>query len=426
MMPLWTILSDDLTGLQAIAGEFARLGYRVGTGMSRLPAAAELQRFEVYGIDTASRVLPGAEAEHRVAEAVGHLAAMGVDRIFKHNDSILQGHIGLELRAVAQVRGTRPIVYVPACPGRRRVTQHGIQLEVDERGSVVAGGLERDLRTCVAQGTGLATSVMTLTALHAGGASALMANADCDVLIADAMTDHDIDLIVAAAHVAGCRVLSGSVGLAAALARAALPKRRFAHPVLVVAGSLQEATQRQVARLLERPDCAGVSVTPAAAETAGGIGSLSRQVRDILSRGLHCVVWTPSHDVARAGGNGYPSLTAKVLASLRTTLRALLDEVILDPGIPLGGLVVAGGTTADLALCDVLGISRFTGLAWMCEGMTLAVAADGARAGLSVVTKSGGWGQASALCDAVDRIGNCRAPADSSSSSTSSPESNCP
>lgn len=408
MMPLWTIVSDDLTGLQAIAGEFARLGFRVGTGISQLPTHAELEQFEVYAFDTATRPLGPSEAEARVADAVQHLMSIGVRRIFKHNDSILQGHVGLELRAVASVTGARPIVYVPACPNRLRVTQAGIQLELDERGGIVAGGLRQDLRECISHGTGLTTRVMEEATLHAGGAAALIAAADCDVLIADATTDEDLDLIVLAAQQAGCRVLSGSVGLAAALARAAVPQRGFAQPVVVVAGSLQVATQCQVARLLARPDCADVRLEPNTGESSAVIVESVQRIRCVLSLGLNCVVWTPREALTDTDRSVYPVLSHSALAKLRRDLGAVLHGVIADAGVPIGGLVAVGGTTADLTLRDVLGVTRFTGLRWLCEGMTMAIAVDGARPGLAVVTKSGGWGPPGALCDAIDWLGSCR------------------
>ncbi len=408
MKPIWTIVSDDLTGLQAIAGEFARLGLRVGTGISRLPTAAEIEQFEVYGFDTATRPLSGEQAEERVAGTVRHLLAIGAGPILKHNDSILQGHIGLELRAVAAVRGARPIVYAPACPNRRRVTRGGIHMELDESGAFDTGGLRRDLRECVARGTGLSTGLMDVATLQAGRAAALIAEARCDVLIANAESEADLDLLVAAARQAGCRVLSGSVGLAAALARAAVPQRRFPQPVLVVAGSLQAATQRQVERLLARPDCAGVRL--ASDEAGAGSGALSRRMRDLLSQGLHCAIWTPGDALHPERAGAYPTLGQDALARLRHTMRALLEEVVSDPAVSLGGLVVAGGTTADLALRDVLRITQFASLGWLCEGMTLAVAADGVRPGLPVITKSGGWGLPDALSDAIDRIGGWRSP----------------
>lgn len=406
-LPIWTIVSDDLTGLQAIAGEFARLGLRVGTGISRLPTASEVLDVEVYGFDAATRPLNPGQAEERVSGVVQHLLALGVGSILKHNDSILQGHIGAELRAVACARGARPVVYAPACPNRGRITSSGVQLEVDDTGAAVPGGLNRDLADCVSRETGLTTSLLDLATLHSGGAAALMAATACDVLIADAATDEDLDLIVLAAQQAGCRVLSGSVGLAAALARAAVPRRRFSQPVVVIAGSLQSATQRQVAHLLARPDCAGIRIDPDNAHPAA-TGELCRRMRDALAHGLNCVIWTPSEPFVARNTGPYPTLQRDTLANVRGTLRALLQNVLVDTSLALGSMVVAGGATADLALRDVLGVTRFSDLGWLSEGMTLAIMGDGARAGMPVVTKSGGWGSVTALSDAVDRVAGWR------------------
>jgi D-threonate/D-erythronate kinase len=408
-MSLWTILSDDLTGLQAIAGEFARLGLRVGTAISQLPTRAELDRCDVYGFDTATRPLAAADAEMKVGLAVQHLLSVGARQFFKHNDSILQGHVGVELRAMVRARGDRPIVYVPACPNRGRVTQSGIQLEVDAGGNPVAGGLRQDLRGCISDRTGLSTLVIERAVLHAGNAASAIATARCDVLIADASTDEDLDLIISAADEAGCQVLAGSVGLAAALARAHLPQRRIAAPVVVVAGSLQAATRQQVAELLARPRCTSIELNPREGQSQAGVATLAQRMREALFDGMHCVV-----SATRAPLDGtlpavYPALAPHELSAMGRSLRALLAEVIADPEVPLGGLVLAGGTTADLTLRDVLRVTRFTGLGWLCEGMTIAIAADGARPGLPVVTKSGGWGAAGALGDAIDRLGVCRA-----------------
>lgn len=403
MTPLWTVVSDDLTGLQAIAGEFARLGFRVGTGISRLPTSAEYEEFEVYGFDTATRPLDGGDAEARVAEAASHFVHLGATGIFKHNDSILQGHIGRELRAVVAASRARPIVYAPACPNRRRVTADGIQVELDHQGELRSGGLRANLAECVARGTGLTTRSLDLSTLRAGHAAAMIRSADCDVVIADAMTDEDLDLLVHAAEQADRHVLSGSVGLAAALARAAASQRRFVQPVVVVAGSLQGATRRQTEQLLTRPDCASIRVSPHALN-GHSVAELIPRMRSALSRGLHCVIWASREAFAGADDGAYPVLSQECLGLLRRDLRALLLGVVAETNTPLGGLVVAGGSTADLALRDTLGVTRFTGLGWLCEGMTMALAGDGARPGLAVVTKSGGWGPPDALSNAIDRL----------------------
>jgi uncharacterized protein YgbK (DUF1537 family) len=239
--------------------------------------------------------------------------------------------------------------------------------------------------------------------LHNGEGAAVLAGAAADVLIADAVTDQDLGLIAALSLQAGCRLLSGSVGLAAALARAELPRGDARHPVLVLAGSLQSPTQSQVEHLLARGGCAGFPLPSHDREAASDVALLVQRLRSALADGLHCVVWTPRASVAEAAAGVYPVLPSAALASLRHKLGAVLRGVVADPGPALGGLVAAGGMTADLVLREVLGITQFGELGWLCEGMTLAVAVDGAQPGLAVVTKSGGWGPVTALSDAVDR-----------------------
>jgi uncharacterized protein YgbK (DUF1537 family) len=400
MTPLWSIVSDDLTGLQAIAGEFARVGFRVGTGISVLPARAAWQGFEIYGYDTATRPLGADEAERRVAEAVRHLRGLGAQRLFKHNDSILQGHIGPELRALLAAGGPGPVVYAPACPNRRRVTRGGVQVELDAHGDAALGALHVDLAELVARGTGLTTQLLDRATLYTEAAPGRIAAAECDVVVADAARDEDLDRLVHACDQAGCRLLAGSVGLAAALARAGAPRRSFAQPILVVAGSLQQATLCQTEALLARSDCASIELAPGRAP----LEQAMHQARTALTQGRHCVVWSARESLGAAPGEGYPTLAPRSLAQFRHDLGALLTEVVAEGHLPLGGLVVAGGSTADLALRDAFGITRFTGLGWLCEGMTLAIAGDGARPGLAVVTKSGGWGPPDALSDAIDRL----------------------
>jgi uncharacterized protein YgbK (DUF1537 family) len=281
------------------------------------------------------------------------------------------------------------------------VTCGAIQLEVDAGGAIVVGGLRKELREVVEQNTGLSTEVMDLAQLRNGEGAAVLAGAAADVLVADAVTDQDLDLIACVSLQAGCQVLSGSVGLAAALARAALPQRRTSRPVLVLAGSLQSATQSQVEHLLGRAGCAGFPVSPHD-EAAGSVAQIVQRLRTALAKGRHCVVWTPRASVTDAAAGVYPVLPPEALENLRRKLAAVLRGVIADPGPPLGGLVAAGGMTSDLVLREVLGVTQFSELGWLCEGMTVAVAVDGAHPGLAVVTKSGGWGPITALSDAVD------------------------
>lgn len=397
----WSVVSDDLTGLQAIAGEFARAGLAVATSSDAQPSAADLRDTDVFGLETDTRGSDPKEAEGRVAEAARRLFQYGSSRLFKHNDSALRGHVAAELRGVLEGSGFFPIVYAPACPSRRRVTVGGVHMELDARGEPLPETAPIDLARRLQNEAGLESVLVDRATLLAGGAERLIRAAHCDVVIADAMVDDDLDELVRAAGHAGCRLFAGSIGLAAAVARAMRTMRRDAHPILVVAGSMQEATRRQVERLLARIDCACVELPASEVET-GASGS-AMHVREVLASGHHCVLRCPPPRMAHASA-AYPVLPPAQLLAMRRTLGAVLRDVFAEGAALVDGIVATGGATAHLVLHDVLGITRLRNAAWLEEGMTMALAGDGLHPGMPVITKSGGWGRGDALGDAVDAL----------------------
>lgn len=404
------MVSDDLTGLQAIAGEFARAGLRVATSSDARPSAADLRGVDVFGLETDTRGADPNEAEGRVAEAARRLFQYGSSRLFKHNDSSLRGHVAAELRGALEGSGLFPIVYAPACPSRRRVTVGGVHMELDARGEPLPDTVPVDLAARLHSEARLESVLVDRAILLAGGAERIIRAAHCEVVIADAMVDDDLDELVRAAGRAGCRLFAGSIGLAAAVAREVRATRRAPHPILVVAGSMQEATRKQVERLLARADCAGVEL-PAGDVEAGEPGS-AVHVREVLASGRHCVLQCPPPCMPSAAA-GYPVLPPAQLLAMRRTLGAVLRDVFADGAVHVDGIVATGGATAHLVLRDVLGITRLRNVAWLEEGMTMALAGDGLRPGMPVITKSGGWGRGDALGDAVDALVSwrCTGPA---------------
>ena len=86
----------------------------------------------------------------------------------------------------------------------------------------------------------------------------LKAEPEAGIVIADAGTDADLDEGLAAALAAGCRLISGSSGLGAALARSIAEENgtsessdfTLAEPLLIVGGSRHPVAERQTERLL--------------------------------------------------------------------------------------------------------------------------------------------------------------------------------
>src|SRR5439155_24489509 len=115
------VIADDLTG----AAELSGVGLRYGL---RAEVATELQSrsdAELICLDTDSRAGLPAEAGRRVAEAAGKLTASRAQWIYKKVDSVLRGHLLVEVEAMMDQLGLNRALLVPANPSLERVVRNG-------------------------------------------------------------------------------------------------------------------------------------------------------------------------------------------------------------------------------------------------------------------------------------------------------------
>ncbi|HEU0040330.1 MAG TPA: four-carbon acid sugar kinase family protein [Verrucomicrobiae bacterium] len=131
------VIADDLTGAAELSGVGLRYGLRaevVAAGSeSRLPAAprdgpAEAgtpNAVDLICVDTDSRACLPAEAGRRAAEAANRLTALRTEWIYKKVDSVLRGHIVVELDAMMNQLDLKRAVLVPANPSLERVVRNG-------------------------------------------------------------------------------------------------------------------------------------------------------------------------------------------------------------------------------------------------------------------------------------------------------------
>ncbi|MGA8192577.1 MAG: four-carbon acid sugar kinase family protein, partial [Acetobacteraceae bacterium] len=190
------LLADDLTGALDSAARFVPLTGVVPTCW-KLPADLP----QSLALDSGTRELDAADALSAIAP-VAPLLDDG-DPAFKKIDSLMRGHVVLELAACA--RRFDHCIVAPAFPFQGRITRNGRQL--------------------VRTGTGWRDTGVDLSA--------------AGVRVCDAETDADLDAIVAAGRSLAGRVLwCGTGGLAAALAgRVAVPRPRLPRPILALIGS---------------------------------------------------------------------------------------------------------------------------------------------------------------------------------------------
>ena len=324
------LLADDLTGALDSAARFVPL---TGAVTVMLTAA------DVPGpaaIDAGTREQPRDAARAAVAR-LAPLMTSG-DLAFKKIDSLLRGHVAVELAAC--MPHFDHCVLAPAFPFQGRITRNGRQLVRD-------GGGWRD------------TGVDLAAALRAAGVA---------VRVRDAETDADLDAIVAEGRRLPGRVLwCGTGGLAGALAvRLAVPCPALPRPILALIGSDHPVSAAQLAAVTARHRRLPDETLEIARLLTGGAAAVTVTVPPGTRRKAACRV-----------------IVARFVA--------LLGEVERP-----GTLVIAGGETLR-RLCDALGVTRLEVDGEIEPGAPTSLLRGGVWDGQRIVSKSGAFGAADFL-----------------------------
>ncbi|MBI2527740.1 MAG: four-carbon acid sugar kinase family protein [Candidatus Rokubacteria bacterium] len=370
-MPL-TILADDLTGACDAGAPFAGPG-RVGLFVEPAAPGAD---WNVASVDTESRALPPAEAADRIRRAAGRMGPrLRHGRVFKKIDSSMRGAVGAEVVALCSAAAARTALVCPAFPAERRTVVGGILrihgLPAHE--SPVGRDPDypaptSDLLEILAGQLGHPVGHVPLETVRRGDEALrhALARAAPPLVVADAVTEADLDALARAVIALPATLLAGSAGLARRLASALghagdpapLPAGRA---WLIVAGSLHPATTAQIETLAtagvtglwiepggSRPDPAGIVAALAADEPAFvaarvPAASPGRLERAQMAKRLACAataalsVATPAL-VCATGGETALALTRALGAARLELLGAP------GPGLALGEMIVPGAS----------------------------------------------------------------------------------
>ena len=370
------ILADDLTGALDSAGCFAGAG-------SMLPVvfdAAHLPKAESFAVSTGSRDIAESEAVARIEHFLPVFDTHdGV--AFKKIDSLLRGHVAAEIAHLVRHADFHSVVIAPAFPALDRVTRNGRQwakLAGDERHRMVGPDLKSDFAHFGID-------------LRLGLPDAARAEPP-RVFMADAQTDGDLKTIVDSCRRAGRILWCGSAGLADSLAGAGRdPVGLVAKRMLVICGTRHPVALLQLDRLGARDRSGVVLLQPGYnADTA------IEFVNDRLRSGTWAAL---SVDFPQM----HPEEARASLVSLAKKIFPKLDRP--------DALFVMGGDTLQLC-CDVLGAQQLAVRGLMAPGIPVSEFHEGDWKGLTVVSKSGAFGPAEALCDvlAIAGAGNDTTP----------------
>lgn len=363
------VVADDLTGATDAAVEFADRGWRAvlhrGGPLSHpVDPTGVGDRDTVVATSTGVRGLSDDLAARVTAAAVGERIG-SADRLLVKIDSTVRGSVAGQIAGgLAGWRERHPgarAVVCPASPAHGRTVRsgavlvEGVPVEQSPAGQdPVSPVREGDLTRLVPGAVGVPVDEL--------------GRRTDPILVVDAEDDADLDRLAAALEPLGPEVVAvGSAGLAAALARrgtAAPSVETVPAPgdVLVVVSSLHPVAQEQLRVLTETLDRRGDRARVRVLSTSPERGDASRVAAELAERVRAELRRRPVGTVVLVGGDG----AAAVLDALGAHSLQLHHSVL--PGTPVG--TVVGGDAA----------------------------------GLRVVTKSGGFGNARSLVAIIDRV----------------------
>jgi D-threonate/D-erythronate kinase len=378
------IIADDLTGAADTAVQFSKKGIRSELFLTPAPDLRRVDKsVKVVAVTTGSRHCSRSEAKKRVAAVVKKARRQSCRRFYKKIDSTFRGNVGGELEALMEAAGAERLMLVPAYPAAGRTTKAGYQY-VD--GSLLQkSGFARDplepatesfIPAILGKGTRLPVHIVGRQAVIAGkmpgknpkGIFVFDAENDADLRRTGEFLDKSGNLDVAAGAAGFASMLSTYYGLQTFPGRIR-PFSGPARPLLIVNGSLNDVSLRQVAQAEQE----GVSVFLLGADA--DVPSIVQRLND-----EGCALVTTAR--ARGGKAGpAPDAYARKAASLAA---AVVRRV------PGAALALFGGDTAA-AVCRALGVKTLYPFDEIVPGLTVCSVSGQAVRG-AVILKSGGFG----------------------------------
>lgn len=408
------VIADDFTGANDTGVQLAKKGAHTEVMLSAQQPPS--RRADVLVINTESRALDAAAAAQAVQEALAPWRQKDL-LIYKKIDSTFRGNIGAEIEAALLASGRDLALVAAAIPGAGRTTLHGeclvdqtplaqTEYASDPRTPIVASRIQQ----IVAQQSRLPVTEIPLATVRGGALSAQLRRCRQQtpvIVVIDALTEGDLAVIAEAAlAMEAPPLLVGAAGLAAALPASACVAARQSLPVLTIAGSMSEATRRQVELALRNRRAQAVEADAAQLlRDKASVDLLAKQASALLADGRHCIVRTSRSMDDRRQVDALCQQFQCSRAELGERLSRRLGELTLaiTERARIGGLFLTGGDTA-IAVAQALGAQgyRIQQEAAPCIPCGCFINSD--LDDLPVITKAGGFGSENALCDALSFI----------------------
>jgi len=416
------VIADDLTGANATGVQLIKHHLKVYSLINGDKENLEnITDCDCIVYPTNSRGLDGEAAYAKVYHGTNLLKSPHIKLYSKRIDSTLRGNIGKETDAILDALANDAIALVVPCfPEAGRISRdgrlfvNGIPLHHTEAATDPKNPIDTDIIADIfAKQTKYKTASIYAESLAQGVESlgtliAKEKNAGIRILIFDAATAKDLDLIAQAAIASKVDFIAVDPGVfTAALCRYLIPVSTQKKKVLVVVGSTNAVAADQAINFLQTQECYNVFINVEAFlqnETARK-DEINRVAFEILNN-------RETHRISSIIGSGiYPkhrinleSYTHTSADNISTVINESIAEIayqILSADHSFKGLYTSGGDIS-LAVCNRL---NAFGMHLHKEVVPLASFGElkgGAFEGLKYITKGGMVGDTDALNTCVN------------------------
>jgi len=420
------VITDDLTGANDTAVQFAKKGLRTVVFLDPKNASKYKERIEVIVLNTDSRALPASSAVDRIQSAFHAISPSETDILFKKIDSTLRGNVVPEVEEALKLSAKEVAIVAPAYPKNKRTTVNGIHYV---RGIPVAETEAASDPRCPVRHSHIPTLFQTQGSIPSASISLdqirkgtlkerveSLAEKGSRILIFDAETEEDLQIIVQGILSSGRTCLwVGSAGLAEALSEEyltthlesfALPKESLSiqpnlfpipKPLLIILGSMSEVSTQQAEIFAQ-----WAGIEPFVLDPSEILKGNSREIDTALAwvhthlrEGKHTLLMSDRHKI-QLSSNG-SSDPIETLLNAFQYLGASIDFSLCS------GLIVTGGDIA-MAVCKGMGVHSIEVLDETSPGIPLGCVIGGRWEGFPLVTKAGAFGTSDAFILAGRRI----------------------
>ncbi|TCW12797.1 uncharacterized protein YgbK (DUF1537 family) [Raoultella sp. BIGb0138] len=410
------VIADDFTGANDTGVQLAKKGARTEVMLDEQQKAS--RKADVLVINTESRALTPTQAADKVRAVVAPWFH-GQDNpplAYKKIDSTFRGNVGAEVEAAMKACGAKLAIVAAAIPAAGRVTingqclVHGVPLvETEFASDPKTPIVSSHIKTLLELQTVCPVYELNLAAVRGGESGAelqRLSERGGGIVVVDAENDGDLALLAQAVVRLNVRyLLVGAAGFANALPVSCYLSVRQRLPVLVVAGSMSEATRQQIVFAAKERALGIVDIDVEALLQTDSDKTQQKIVQQstvILHDRQHCVLRTSRDADARGMIEtlceryqlSRQQLGDKISTALGDITLAIINRA------QIGGLFLTGGDIA-IAVARALGAEGYRINSEVAPCVPCGTLVNSEIDDLPVITKAGGFGGEATLRDAL-------------------------